>query len=223
MMSDVAAKRAASIHGFWRMLAGFVAVWVICVVVWGLTGQGYFWPTAAVRQVNRIRAIYLRQVLQQEIGFFDTTATSGFLMQGLNEDCITIQTAIGEKMAMFLYFSSTFISGTIIALVRGWDMALVVLSLLPLLGGAGFSVMYLSSRLTGTINTAYAEANSLAQQSLSTVRTVYAFNGEERTLQDFDAALEVPTKVGIKAGFLAGSTLGFINCVAFMCYSLALW
>ena len=24
--------------------AGFVAVWVICVVVWGLTGQGYFWP-----------------------------------------------------------------------------------------------------------------------------------------------------------------------------------
>jgi len=44
IMSDVAAQRAASIHGFWRMLAGFIAVWVICVVVWGLTGQGYFWP-----------------------------------------------------------------------------------------------------------------------------------------------------------------------------------
>lgn len=43
-MSDAAAKRADSIKGFWRMVLGFVIVWVICVIVWALTGQGYFWP-----------------------------------------------------------------------------------------------------------------------------------------------------------------------------------
>ena len=43
-MSNAAAKRAESIKGFWRMLIGFVIVWLICVLVWALTGQGYFWP-----------------------------------------------------------------------------------------------------------------------------------------------------------------------------------
>ena len=43
-VSTPAEKRAGSVKGFWRMLVGFVIVWVICVIVWALTGQGYFWP-----------------------------------------------------------------------------------------------------------------------------------------------------------------------------------
>jgi H+/Cl- antiporter ClcA len=43
-VSTPAEKRADSIKGFWRMIIGFVIVWIICVVVWALTGQGYFWP-----------------------------------------------------------------------------------------------------------------------------------------------------------------------------------
>jgi len=39
--------------------------------------QGFLWSATAVRQVNRIRGLYLRQVLHQEIGYFDTTGTSG--------------------------------------------------------------------------------------------------------------------------------------------------
>jgi hypothetical protein len=26
------------------MVIGFVIVWIICVIVWSLTGGGYFWP-----------------------------------------------------------------------------------------------------------------------------------------------------------------------------------
>ena len=32
---------------------------------------------AGVRQVNRMRAVYLAAVLRQDVGYFDTTATSG--------------------------------------------------------------------------------------------------------------------------------------------------
>ena len=199
----------------------FVYLGIVAFI--GAYCQGFFWSTAAVRQVNRMRGIYLSSVLHQEIGYFDTVATSGFLLQGLNEDCITIQTAIGEKVSMFLFFSSTFLAGSIIALVRGWDMALVIFSLLPILGGAGFAVMILVARLTGRINRAYADANSLAQQALSNVRTVYAFNGQERSVNAFDESLEKPMRVGIKQGFLAGSTLGIVNCVAFCTYALAMW
>lgn len=43
-MSTPAEKRADSVKGFWRMVTGFVIVWLICLAVWALTGQGYFWP-----------------------------------------------------------------------------------------------------------------------------------------------------------------------------------
>jgi hypothetical protein len=36
---------------------------------------------AGIRQTNRLRQRYLGSVLRQEIGFFDTTATTGVLLQ----------------------------------------------------------------------------------------------------------------------------------------------
>ncbi len=36
---------------------------------------------AGIRQTNRLRQRYLGSVLRQEIGFFDTTATTGILLQ----------------------------------------------------------------------------------------------------------------------------------------------
>ena len=40
-----------------------------------------------------------------------------------------------------------------------------------------------------------ADANSIAQQALGNIRTVYAFNGEERTLEAYSASLQPPLKV----------------------------
>ena len=40
-----------------------------------------------------------------------------------------------------------------------------------------------------------AEANSIAQQALGNIRTVYAFNGDQRTVAAYDAKLDDPVKV----------------------------
>lgn len=85
-------------------VGGMVAAWL----------QVYFLIYSSIRQTNRIRQEYLRKVLKQEIGYFDTTGTSGELMQAINEDCQKVQMAIGEKMSMFLFMISTAISGIVI-------------------------------------------------------------------------------------------------------------
>ena len=69
---------------------------------------------AGVRQVNRMRHRYLAAVLRQDVGYYDTTATSGRLLQGLNEDCQTIQAAIGDKVGMTLFNLATAVVGIII-------------------------------------------------------------------------------------------------------------
>lgn len=46
---------------------------------------------------------------------------------------------------------------------------------------------------------AYADANSIAAQALGNIRTVYAFNGEQRTLDAYAAQLDGPVKVSRQA------------------------
>ncbi len=53
---------------------------------------------AGARQATRLRQQYLQAVLRQEPAFFDASAKSGALLQGLNEDTSAIQLAIGEKV-----------------------------------------------------------------------------------------------------------------------------
>lgn len=76
--------------------------------------QTFFLVYSSVRQSNRMRSAYLASVLSQDVGYFDTVGTSGALLQGLNEDCATIQAAIGERVAMFVFLMSTAIAGIVI-------------------------------------------------------------------------------------------------------------
>ncbi len=39
-----AQTRANALLGFRRTIIGFLIVWVLCMLVWAFTGQGYFWP-----------------------------------------------------------------------------------------------------------------------------------------------------------------------------------
>ncbi|KAL4457545.1 hypothetical protein ABPG75_012410 [Micractinium tetrahymenae] len=185
--------------------------------------QMAFWTFTGVRQVNNMRHRYLAAVLRQDVGYFDTTATSGRLLQGLNEDCQTIQQAIGDKVGMTVFNLSTALVGIIIAFSRGWDMTLVMLAVTPFLAVMGFMVSFFMSKNTQRINKAYGDANSIAQQALGNIRTVYAFNGEQRTLDAYSGALDEPVGVGIRQGFLGGLVVGVTNCVFFFAYALALW
>lgn len=170
-----------------------------------------------------MRSLYLRRVLYQEMAYFDTNGTLGHLMQGLSDDILAIQDAIGDKIGMFLYYICQFVIGYIIALAYGWSMALVTMSMLPLMFASGFATIYFIRKSLAAIHGAYSKANSQAQQALSNVRTVYAFNGQEKTLEAYRAALEMPTRVGIRQGVVSGSTFGLINCVAFCSYALSMW
>ena len=67
--------------------------------------------SAGVRQANRIRNAYLASVLQQEVAFFDTDTSSGKLLNGLNDDTVTIQNAVGEKVGNFVHHLATFLVG----------------------------------------------------------------------------------------------------------------
>lgn len=50
------------------------------------------------RQATRIRGLYLRTILRQDIAFFDTETTTGEVIGRMSGDTILIQDAMGEKV-----------------------------------------------------------------------------------------------------------------------------
>lgn len=50
------------------------------------------------RQAARIRGLYLRAILRQDIAFFDKEMTTGQVVERMSGDTILIQDAIGEKV-----------------------------------------------------------------------------------------------------------------------------
>lgn len=56
------------------------------------------WIAAGERQAARIRNLYLKTILQQEIGFFDKETNTGEVVERMSGDTVLIQDAMGEKV-----------------------------------------------------------------------------------------------------------------------------
>ena len=61
----------------------------------------------------------------------------------------------------------------------------------------------------------YAKAGSIADEVLTAIRTVFAFNGAKKEHNRYEIMLADAEKIGIKKGFLSGAILGFFLLVIF--------
>ncbi|WKA04505.1 hypothetical protein VitviT2T_022537 [Vitis vinifera] len=84
--------------------------WVACFL------EGYCWSRTAERQTTRMRARYLKAVLRQDVGYFDSHVTStAEVITSISNDTLVIQDVLSEggrtrpiqrnKANMFWYFS----------------------------------------------------------------------------------------------------------------------
>lgn len=59
----------------------------------------------------------------------------------------------------------------------------------------------------------YGTAGSIAEQAISSIRTVYSYVGERQTINKFSKALETTTQLGIKVGLARGLMLGSMGTI----------
>ncbi|MFS8011216.1 putative ABC transporter, P-loop containing nucleoside triphosphate hydrolase [Helianthus anomalus] len=77
-------------------------------------------------------------------------------------------------------------------------------------------------RLSRKIREEYNKADTIAQQALSSVRTVYSFVGENKTIKDYSDALEGTVKLGLKQGLAKGLAIGS-NGITFGVWAFLYW
>ncbi|XP_049873104.1 ATP-dependent translocase ABCB1-like [Pectinophora gossypiella] len=177
---------------------------------------------AAYNQVYRIRQAYFKAALNQDFAYFDTHKTGDFASK-MTDDVVKLEDGIGEKFATFIFYQSVFFSSVIMALVRGWKLALLCLITFPvtllLVGIAGL----ISSRLSKSEAEATAKAGNITEEVISSIRTVYAFSGQQTELERYQNHLKTSRSINIKKGFFNGLAMGTLFFCIFCAYAMSFW
>ncbi|KAJ8650270.1 hypothetical protein MRB53_003293 [Persea americana] len=184
------------------------------VACWMITGE---------RQAARIRNLYLKTILRQDIAFFDKETNTGEVIGRMSGDTVRIQEAMGEKVGKFIQLVSTFIGGFVIAFVQGWLLTLVMLASIPPIVVAGAAMTIMVSKMASRGQTAYAAAGVVVEQTIGSIRTVASFTGEKQAIEKYGRSLNSAYKSSVQEGFAAGLGLGSVLSLLFCSYALAIW
>ncbi|XP_050207914.1 ABC transporter B family member 15-like [Mercurialis annua] len=188
--------------------------------------EGICWTRTAERQASRMRMEYLRSVLRQEVGFFDKQATSNSnlfqVISAISSDAHLIQDTIADKIPNLLAHLSSFIFAFVVSFILSWRLALATLPFAIMFIVPGVLFGKLLMNIGGKAKDAYSVAGGIAEQAISSIRTVYSYVGEHQTLERFGNALQNSTKLGIKQGFAKGLLIGSMGMI-FAAWSFSAW
>uniref|UniRef100_A0A4W4FYT4 ATP-binding cassette sub-family B member 5 n=1 Tax=Electrophorus electricus TaxID=8005 RepID=A0A4W4FYT4_ELEEL len=183
---------------------------------YGMMKNVMLFVLTATKQTMRIREKYFHAILHQQMAWFDTHPI-GQLSTRLSDDINTINDGLGDKICIFVQFFCRFLTGIIIGFVFGWKLTLVILAVSPLLAGS------ILATLTSKELSAYAKAGAVAEEVLVAIRTVVAFNGQQKALQKYETNLVDAKNFGVKKAITTNVSLGLTQFFLFGTYALAFW
>ncbi|TVU42770.1 hypothetical protein EJB05_09191, partial [Eragrostis curvula] len=181
------------------------------------------WIYSSERQLASMRIEFLRSVLNQEVGAFDTDLTTATIIAGVTNHMSIIQDAIGEKLGHFVASFSTFFAGIIIAFISCWEVAMLSLLVIPLILIIGATYTKKINSISLSRNAIVSEAISVVEQTLSHIKTVFSFVGENWAMKSFVQCMESQFKLSKKEAMIKGIGLGLFQAVTFCSWALMVW
>ena len=172
--------------------------------------------------VADLRKAVFDRVVRLPVPFFDRNLT-GDVLSRLTSDAAAVQYTVSSTLAQVLSQSITLIGGVVLLVLISPVLSLTVLTLLPIviIAGAMFG------RRLRTISTEFqdriAEANSLAQESISSIRVVKWFSGEGPVTDRYDRDIAASYRTAIRRARLSAIFMPAITFVGFSTIALVLW
>ena len=129
------------------------------------------------RNAHRLRSKYVKAILSQEIGWFDTIGAAE-LSTKVADHCGKLQDGMGNKLGDLVQAIFQFICGMGASFYECWQLTLVLLAGIPIIAFAGVLMVRAFTEAQNETSDQYASAGGLATEQLSAVRTVTALNAQ---------------------------------------------
>lgn len=115
--------------------------WAVIYIVLGVASlvahpwRAYFFSVAGCKLIERIRSVCFEKVVHMEVSWFDETEhSSGAIGARLSSDAASVRALVGDSLSQNVGNIASAVAGLVIAFVASWELALIVLALIPLIG-----------------------------------------------------------------------------------------
>lgn len=195
---------------------------VACANVLSGVMQVYFWSAAGERQTQRFREKYVKSILSQEIGWFDTCG-AGELSTKVADLTGKVQDGLGRKFADLLQYFTQLVASYAVGFYLSWKLTVVLIASFPVIAGAGAFMINAVTAAQNESSGQYAAAGGLATETLGAVRTVTALNAQPAVINQYRRFLFDAMRVGIHKGLKVGLGNGLLFGACFLTYALGFW
>ncbi len=199
------------------LLLGLFAVQAVFVSI-----RYFLFTVVGDRIVTDLRNELYRAIMAQEMGFFDERKT-GELTSRLASDTQVLQSAVTVNLSMLLRYSAQAIGAFGLMFITSWKLSLVLVVLLPVVFGVAIGYGRMVRRLSRKVQDAIAASTSIAEETISGVRTVRSFAREDQERARYMEATEESFNLAKKRAVLGSFFGGGMSFLGYGAMAVVLW
>ncbi|KAF8651334.1 hypothetical protein HU200_063590 [Digitaria exilis] len=186
--------------------------------------QYYFFSIMGENLTTRVRRMMLSAILRNEVGWFDEEENNSSLVAArLAVDAADVKSAIAERISVIVQNMTSLMTSFIFGFIIEWRVALLILATFPLLVLANFAQQISMKGFAGDTAKAHAKSSMVAGEGVSNIRTVAAFNAQNKILSLFSHELRIPEQQILRRSQTSGLLFGLSQLCLYSSEALILW
>ncbi|KAJ5584031.1 ABC multidrug transporter mdr1 [Penicillium hispanicum] len=205
---------------FWSLM--FLVVGIVQFFTFSIHGLAF--ALCSERLIRKARSKAFRIMLRQDINFFDKEENStGALTSFLSTETKHLSGVSGQTLGTILMTSTTLIAAIVVSLSFGWKLALVCISVVPVLLACGFYRFYMLAAFQQRSKAAYESSASYACEATSAIRTVASLTRESDVWDAYHSQLEAQARQSLISVLYSSVLYAASQALVFFCVALGFW
>lgn len=175
-----------------------------------------------MRTTRDLRQDFLKHTLRKETWHFDLQDASSVAVL-VTTNGSRINKGVADKLAFLIQYLAMFIAAFVVALAVQWKLALITMSVIPAIFVITAGVLAADAPVEARIMRIYSKGGSVAQEAISTIRTIHAFWAQSKLIAKYDKYLMDAHTEGKKKSIFYGILFSTEYFCVFSGIALSFW